>query len=289
LGEDGKQIRDESNPNGDNPYGELPFATLRMRHTENFWGEGETVLARIEENISVLLVQLMDILIMQSHGQPVFTNAKIDGAIRTGPKNPILLQPYLPDSQAKFEFASPQGRAGELQASIDWIISRAMTMYGLSQTQEKDQVASGYAKMIDNWDTIEIRQEDIKILKEFENELYHKTRIVAAYEGLGELPERDKFSIEFGDYGFPEDPKVEMEVKEMKLKYGLWLPIDDLMAEDKTLNEEEATKKLRERLAIRNEIKDEFGLFDKPKEEDLQTMLKDGNEEEMMEKEGMMK
>ena len=137
-------------------------------------------------------------------------------------------------------------------------------MYGLANSSEQGQVASGYAKMLDNWDTMEIRQEDIKILKEFERELYRKTKIVAEYEGLGTLPDETNFSIEFGDYSFPTDPKIEMEVKEMKLKFGLWIPTDDLQAEDDNLSIEDAMKMLRERLALRNEIKDEFGLFQTP-------------------------
>ena len=260
----GKKIPDPDNQDDRNPYGELPFVCLRFAEPDNHWGDGQVALANIEEKIDILLIQLMDLLIMQSHGQPVFTNTEIEGGtVRTGAKNPISLRPANPDLPAKLEYLSANGNPKDVRESIDWLISRVMTMYGLSRSSEMEssQAASGYAKMLDNWDLIEMRGEDSQILAAFEKELYRVTVIVAKHHGLTALSPDDGFSVKFGDYQYPVDPVVETQVKAWKLKQGLWTPLDDLMGADNTLNREDAMKILTDNLAVRNQINDEYGLF----------------------------
>jgi hypothetical protein len=238
----GKRIENPENADGVNPFQILPFVVLRMRETENFWGEGQTILVNIEEKIDVLLIQLMDLLIMQSHGQPVLTNAKVEGSVQTGPKHPLVLLPHDPAQPASFTFESTQAKIQEVTQAIDWLIERAATMYGLSKTalMEQSQASSGYAKMLDSWDMFEIRNEDIGILTEFEKRLYRVVQKVLAAEGIA-LPE-ETLGVEFGDYQFPIDPQVEMDVKKAKKELGLWTPIYDLM--DNGMTEEEAIAEL---------------------------------------------
>ena len=262
LNSKGVIIYDENNTERINPYGEIPFAVLRLKEANDFWGEGETILANIEEKIDILLIQLMDLLIMQSHGQPVLKNAKIQGDIQTGARHPLQLLPANPDQPADFSFVSPNGKAKELQDSIDWLISKTMSLYGLAQssTIESSQASSGYAKMIDNWDVIEQREEDIEILKDFEKRLFQKVKLVCNYDGFITFADNSELKILFNNYTFPQDPVEEIKLKQEKLKVGLWNPIDDLKAMDKTLTDETALEKLRESLSVRNEINDEFGL-----------------------------
>lgn len=263
LDENGDRIVDEGNPQARNPYKRLPFAVLRVRETENFWGEGQTVLANVEEKVDILLVQWMDLMIMQSHGQPVFTNAKLEGDVATGPKHPILLLPHLPDQPTRMEFLSPGARLAEIQSGVDWLIEKTAVMYGLAKTAEEGQVASGFAKMLDNWDLMEQREEDTEILKAFERDLFEITRVVVNYEKPAGvvLPEGEEFSVTFEEYQYPVDPAVELTLKRDKMELGLWTPVDDLMDRDKTLTIEDAKAILRENLKIRNELKDQFGLF----------------------------
>ena len=263
LNEKGEKIVDEGNIGSINPYGRLPFAVLRMRETEDFWGEGETVLANVEEKIDILLIQLIDLMIMQAHGQPVFTNTRMEGDVKTGPRHPMLLTPYNPDQPAGFAFVSPGAKMAEIQAGVDWLIEKTAVMYGLSKTSEEGQVASGFAKMLDNWDLMEMREEDIEILKAFESDLFEITRVVVNYEKPNGvvLPENEEFSVEFEEYNYPIDPAVELQLKKDKMELGLWTPVDDLMAQDKTLTIKDAKKILKDNLAIRNELKDQFGLF----------------------------
>ena len=262
--EKGNKIADPNNPNGENPYGVLPFAVLRFGETEDFWGEGETLLVNVEEKVDVLLVQLLDLLIMQGHGQAVLTNANIEGEIQTGPKHALELHPKNPDQAASFEFVTVNGKVSEITSAIDWLINKTAVLYGLSQSSEvgQSQVASGYAKMLDNWDVIEKREEDIAILQVFERDLFRIVRIVCDYEGIEKFPDKaeDTLFVEFDGYEFPEDPKVEIEVKKAKMDLGLWTPVDDLMSDDPTLSKEEAMAILEENLTIRNRLRDEFGL-----------------------------
>jgi hypothetical protein len=268
--ENGNRIKMEGNEEGENPYKVIPFVVLRMRETEDFWGDGQTVLANVEEKVDVLLVQMMDLLVMQTHGQPVFSNARIDGEVQTGPKHPLSLVPFDPAQAVSFSFVSPDARIADVQAAIDWILTKAATMYGLSRSAEsgESQAASGYAKLLDNWDLMEQRAEDIEVLKDFEKRLYQMTQIVCEYEGLASLP-AEGFGIEFDEYDFPVDPAVDLKVKKDKMELGLWTPVDDLMEADSSLTKEEALEVLRENLAVRDEIKDMLGSFMKGTEDGI--------------------
>lgn len=228
--------------NGKNRYGENPWTVLRMRETENFHGEGETVLVNVEEQVDVMLVTLMENLIMQGFGQPVLTNAELSGGVRVGPRWPMQLRSVDGVNSPDFKLVSALGHIKETQEAVDWLIERTATMYGLakSSTMGESQSASGYAKLLDNWDLMESRSQDVDVLREFEKDLYHKTRLVCAKDGLGELPEADEFSVYFGDMRFPLDPKEEIETKKAKMSVGLWTPAWDLMEEDDTLTEEQA-------------------------------------------------
>ena len=252
----------EGNKEGKNPYGVLPFEEMRIKHTVDFWGDGQTLLANVEEKVDILLIQMMDLLVMQTHGQPVFSNARIESEVVTGPKHPIMLIPADPAQGTNFAFVSPEAKIADVQAAIDWIITKAATMYGLSRSAEsgESQQASGYAKLLDNWDLMEQRAEDIEVLKDFEKRLYLKTAIVANYDMNAGLPE-DGFGIEFDEYDYPIDPQVDLDVKKAKMELGLWSPIDDLMEADSSLTEEEALKVLEKNLEIRDKIKDMLGAF----------------------------
>jgi hypothetical protein len=186
LDSKGNRIVDPENPDGVNPYGMIPFAVLRFGEPDCFWGTGETLLANVEEKVDVLLIQLMELLVMQSHGQPVLTNARIEGAVQTGPKHPLVLTPADPSLPATFGFATVSGKVSELTTAIDWLINKVSVMYGLSQssTMESSQTASGYAKQLDNWDVIEKRDEDAAVLSEFERSLYIVARQVCEVEGV---------------------------------------------------------------------------------------------------------
>jgi hypothetical protein len=274
--EDGNKKTMEGNEEGKNPYGVLPFEVLRMRETEDFWGDGQTVLANVEEKVDVLLIQMMDLLVMQTHGQPVFSNARIEGEVQTGPKHPLSLVPFDPAQGTSFSFVSPDAKIADVQAAIDWILTKTATMYGLSRSAEsgESQAASGYAKLLDNWDMMEQRAEDIEILKDFEKRLYYKTAIVCNYDMNAGLPEVG-FGIEFDEYDYPIDPSVDLQVKKEKMELGLWSPIDDIMEQDSSLTEEEAMEVLRKNLAVRDEIKDMLGSFMKPMKEEVDGIRRD--------------
>lgn len=266
LDEKGNVILDPENPQKVNPYGMLPFAVLRFGEPDSFWGTGETLLANIEEKVDVLLIQLIDLLVMQGHGQAVMTNARIEGEIQTGPKHPLMLHPMDPSQPATFAYATVSGKVSEITSAIDWLINKTAVLYGLSQSSsmEQSQTASGYAKQLDNWDVIEKRDEDAAVLAEFERELFRVTKAVAEYEGIAQFPENaaDAFYVEFSDYDFPQDPMQEIQTKKLKMDLGLWTPVDDLMEEDPTLTKEEALTILEENLTIKNRLADQFGMTD---------------------------
>lgn len=262
LDQNGGKIAVPGNEQMVNPYGMLPFEELRVRSTDDFWGEGQSILCNVDEKVAILCIQLMDLLIMQSHGQPVVTNARLEGDVVTGPKHPMVLIPQNPEQQAGFAFVSPDARIKDVQDAIDWIITKISVLYGLSRSSEsgESQAASGYAKLLDNWDLMEQRAEDVEVLKDFEKRLYFKTQLVANYDMNAGLPE-EGFGIEFDEYDFPVDPQTDIATKKEKMELGLWTPVDDLMEADSSLTKEEAKAILRENLAIRNELKDAFGLF----------------------------
>lgn len=263
----GKVMRGDGLPNGTNPYGVLPYIPLRMRETENHWGQGDSQLVDINEQINILLCSATDNAIMQSHGQAVAINMGQKGILKTGPRYIIEVNEASTDQhQPSFQFVHPQPAIKENMDYIDWMLKRTAVDHGLppAAVAIEEKALSGAAKAIDNWELIEMRQDDIEILRPFEKKLFEITRAVWNYHcgevGGEQIPDDAVFGIDFQDIKVPQSDVDELKIKAQKLDLGLWTPIDDEIDEDEGIDKEAAFAVVAERLEIRNALNDEYGI-----------------------------
>ena len=266
LDKDDKPIPQPENPDNINPYGVLPFAILRMKETENFWGEGDTQLVNICEKTNILLASAYHNVIMQSHGQAIAINFNVKGELQTGPDTVIQADNVSTDMQTpQFQFAHPEPAINESMQFIDWIIKTAGMMRGLAANSLsiEAKAESGAAKAIDNFELMELREDDLEILRPFEKQLFNISRTVWNYHSSGEqkIAEDAVFGIDFIEPEIMLTPKEEYEVKQIKLKLGLWTPDDDIIDEDEGIDQDTARALVREKLEFRNELNDQYGIL----------------------------
>jgi hypothetical protein len=264
LDEKGKIIPEENPWNGDNRYGVLPFAILRLRETENHWGEGDSQLVDINEKINIVLASLNYNALMQSHGQPVAINIDLAGEIQIGPDHPIIGKQVSGDATPDFKFVQPQPAIEENIKYIDWLIKTAAMQRGLPAAAVSTEISaqSGAAKAIDNWELLELREDDLEYLRPFEKLLFDISRAVWNFHATSQrqIIESAVFGIDFEEPKAPVSELDDLDAKMMRLELGLWTPVDDMIDEDEGINEDIALQYVRRNLQIRNELKDEFGL-----------------------------
>jgi hypothetical protein len=260
LSDEGKAVQTE-----DNPYGVLTFVVLRVRETENYWGEGDSELVHANENINVNLVNADDNFIMQSHGQAFGVNLGLKGNLKTGPRH-IIEADSVDASMTtpSFQFVQPESTVQAAMEYIDWKIKEICIQRGLPpfSVSTENKAESGAAKAIDTIELMELRQDDITALKEFEYELFEVTKAVWNYHNpTKKINDEMRFAIDFEEQDMPVSEVEDLKAKAMKLNMGLWTPVEEFVDEDSGVDEEAALKIVQNNLTLRNELNDEFGIM----------------------------
>ena len=261
LDEQDRPIEGENPWGGRNLYGVLPFLPLRLREVENHWGEGDTQLADINEKINILLASSYYNAIMQSHGQAVAINMQLgDQKIQTGPDYIIQAEHVQKDDfPPSFTFVQPQPAIDECMRQVDWYIKIAAMMRGLPASSVSIEVAaeSGAAKAIDNWELLEIREDDLEYLRPFEKELFDVTVSIWNFHMPGKrIDPESVFGIDFETPSAPVSEKEELEAKKIKFDLGLWTPVDDMIDEDEGIDKDKALHYVLENIEIKKQIED---------------------------------
>lgn len=155
----------------------------------------------------------------------------------------------------------------QLVKQITFQINGVINNYGISADQYSLQIAemSGRALKIRNRALMEIREEQMPLYRDYEDELYQKTKIVNnAYPRLfKKMKEKLDFSIDFGEIEFPDDPMDEIELQTKKLRSGIISlgKFYQFFNPDIT-DEEEAAKVILENLKNLQELKEKYPNID---------------------------
>jgi len=140
---------------------------------------------------------------------------------------------------------------------IDWMLRTAAMDRGLTADSVSiDNTAqSGAAKEIDSWELMELRADDIEALRSAEKEIFEVTRAVWNENSGGRaIPDTAVFGIDFDPIAVPLDPAEDMKVKELRAKFGLWTPVDDMIDEDEGIDKEKALELILDNLDIMGKI-----------------------------------
>lgn len=263
---DDRPVKQGENPNGVNPYGILPFVPCRLRETENHWGEGDTQLVELAEKSSILLASTYYNAIMQSHGQPVGINLGIPEGqdLQTGPDTVVQAEHQDKNlAPPSFTFVQPNPATESCLKQIDWMIKTAAVMRGLTADSVSidSKAQSGAAKIMDNFELMELRENDIEALRLFEKKLFEVTVAVWNYHNPGKkIDPKANLICDFAAIEAPVSEKDDLEAKQKKYELGLWTPVDDLIDEDEGVDEAKAIETVMKNL----EKKKMFGAVNAP-------------------------
>jgi hypothetical protein len=111
---------------------------------------------------------------------------------------------------------------------------------------------SGYAKMMDSIETLDLNEDDREVLRYFEYELFDMMKLT-----LDSLPNVPKItgelqSFEFGILDFPQNATDIWLDREKEYQYGISTPLDWLRETRPDLSDEELLKVISENVKIKN-------------------------------------
>lgn len=249
----------ENNEANINPYGCIPFAKFILNHGEDIWGVGQGDAVNVNEQINFLLTKLInDDVVLGTAGTVLGVNlglikkGTVDGVetgvreIKIGVKNPITVENarsdggILPPSLNHISF-EPQIEA--VKQTIDWYIKTIALTKGLNPNSflADAQSTSGYSKIIDSLEQLEIRQDDLEACRVFEKERFEITRKVNNYfagatEGreykLQVIDEDLEMLIDFAEIEIPKTQDELWRDRENRIKYNMASPRDFIIEEN---------------------------------------------------------
>jgi len=280
-----------------NPYGVIPFADLRLEMQGNYWGSGATDLVNINEQINFLLSDLINGgIIMQAWGTLVFqdtglglpTNNNPKGNIqnlRVGPKHPIAFETQNSEKSGSVSVVNGNPLIADVMNVIDWMIKLIAITKGLNPNSflADAKATSGYSKVIDSLEQLEMRQDDIEPCREYEDVRFDITKKILNYHiSTGEitnykpLDEDTYLQVTFSEITVPKTTEEQIAQDEYDLKMGIVSVIDIARRQFPDLEDAEIEKKI----LANKEITKKFTAEVKPEIEPLKETEKEIPEDE---------
>lgn len=136
--------------------------------------------------------------------------------------------------------------------------------YGISSENFKlmATATSGFARMVAKERLNEIRKEQIPNWRKIESGLFGAIRAGVNLYGIKRpIADTAKFSIDYKEPEFVNDPASDLDVKERKIELGILNPLDLIKEENPDIKtDEEAEEVLNSNIQIKNRIKSRFGF-----------------------------
>lgn len=226
-----------------NPYGRIPFSVLRIKESDDFWGDGLSTLVNATEQLSL---QVSDNFYANKFqfGYPLGVNLNISASeFEVAPDSPIMVENVRNDMvMPDLRFVNADHKTLESNELNDWLRKTVGTCEGLSASSftQNETALSGYAKTIDNLELLEINNDDAESLQEFEKDLFELMKLESKlYNGVS-LDSLTLNEVNFKKYEFPKTSDEIWAEREYKYKYNLESEIDWLMMDRNGLTEDEA-------------------------------------------------
>ncbi|HOM04525.1 MAG TPA: hypothetical protein PLU67_03415, partial [Candidatus Kapabacteria bacterium] len=252
-----------------NPYGRIPVEVLTLFENEiDFWDE--SWLEVVENIIDLSVINIL--MSYNSHfltgGIPVLINYELenllendneigvrlndkiigyekkDNTIRLSPDSIINLRNNIPDQNVDFKYVTPQTNLTELKEFIDWKRKDLLANKGISPNAfNLERVSqSGYAKQMEELETIQLRKQDIPKLRDFENRYFELIKLMAEVNNINDYkfnPE-SKLIIDFPEVTYPKSSDEIAKEIDTLIKYNIKNPIDFIRDYNTNISLEEA-------------------------------------------------
>jgi len=221
----GVRQKDESNPEGKNAYGTLPWVSFHVRpQVKGYWtkGYGEP-LADVNDHINVGLMEMRLGLRLNLLGQWYITGINDPKkAIKLG----VNIAPQLPFG-VELNCKTPQADMDGAISNLKMEIENTLQNVGLHVVWgEEGGVPSGESLKVKNIELLERREDDVAGQQTFDKSLYEKERLVAEKtpELKGNLPE-DR-GINYQEVEFPLHPQEQRDRDDWRLEKGVMSLVD---------------------------------------------------------------
>lgn len=237
-----------------NPYGRIPFEILRFEECADFWGDGMPDLVEGQEALNGRLTDTFFKLYM-SFGQPLGTNLNIkltDFSI--GYDKPLLRDGVKNDASEAapdLKFITPDHKVELDKIVNDWFQDQLARCKGLPASSIR--YTSGYEREVDNFELLDINQDDQEILREFEERRFELEKVVLKIDAGKDFGSA-KYSVQFAPIEFPLTETETWERRENEYKYNMSTPIDWVKEESPTLEDEQIKQMLAKNRALKIEL-----------------------------------
>jgi hypothetical protein len=247
----------ENNPEKINPYGlsgnpkyALPFAALRIEEGEDYFGEPNWNIFLHQKNLDIRLTDLNETELKTLHQiyLGINTNFTEGESFKAGDFKQIN-NVKDDDKEPRIESVIANVDYSSVRENIDWhnrlVLSSEAISGGSASTELKAE--SGAAKIIDELELLERREEYKTLLYHFMQHLLEVTRVVwNYYNPIQALPADKSFDVRFTEAKIFESIDDKKKRYDMALGYGYKDKID-ITAEELEVSEEEAKEILSAR------------------------------------------
>ena len=231
-----------NNNNGVNPFAPvIPVSTLRLREGVDFYGEPNWNLYLAQRDYDIDLTEMSRAKQRVLHQVYLAINCNLKQGERLSPGQIITADrvqegqvlPSIESVTSNYDFQS-------IRENAEWTNKMLALSQGLSASSVSTEVddLSGIAKMIDNQEMEESRQELKDILYDFEVDLMQKIRIVYNTYSPQKLNEAGQFFMAFVEDPASETIQDKVARREMEKAYGYKNEVD-FAIEDMELNSRE--------------------------------------------------
>lgn len=242
--------------NGENPYGKIPFVILRFDESSDFWGDGMNDIVTANEHLNARLTDTFYKMFL-SFGIPMGVNLGLKAQdFVLSPDTPIMVNNAKLDQQIPdLKFITPDQKIELDKVVSDWFINEMGVTKGLpaGAFAEKETAISGYSKMIDNLELIDLNEDDKEALAEFEYELFDMQKLVLEKE-LG-IQLKGDLNFEFTPIEFPKSDQEIWFNREKEFQYNISSPLDWLREYRPQATNEELIQMLKETQLTNSEYK----------------------------------
>jgi hypothetical protein len=227
----------------------LPFAVLRIDEGNDYFGEPNWNIFLHQKNLDIRLTDLNETELKTLH-QVYFgvnTNFTKDETFRAGDFKQIN-NVKSEDKDPRIDSITSNVNYGSVRDNVDWHNRLVLMSEGINGSSASTELKaeSGAAKLIDELELLERREEFKTILYHFMHHLLNVTRVVwNYYNPRNSLPDND-FEIRFVDLNIFESVDDKKKKYDMALEYGYKDEIDIAM-EELEISEEEAAERIRSR------------------------------------------
>lgn len=244
------------NPDGVNPYGELPFVRFSetLPISGYFVDAGEDMTA-IQDAINLKLVQLNHLIKMQSFSVPVLIGYDGPEKIVVAPGKPIKIPlGRIGGANPDFKFESPNPAITECLEVIREEIARLAHTYHISSANFSidSSAKSGFALVMENLALFEERQNTVPFYEDAEEELFdvikriwnaHAPFLPSDHPFAGvKFGEGTRLSVTIQDVRLPQSPQDEAAEWRFLIENKMATPIDYMMLRFQMTREEARAK-----------------------------------------------